>query len=219
MIRILPSIASASPLFFGNTLDALCGCDMLHVDIEDGNFIPNITFGMKTVRAIADYTDMSLDIHIMATDPMQYLPQLLALPTVKSVAVHVESLPYPLTALNAIRSAGRRAGLAVNFATPLCVLTPFADELDYILVMSSEADGRDQSFRPSSLPRIRQAHALMNGHGGVTVDGGITNAALLKDVCRAGADCVVMGRAIVGSDNPLQALSLYQSSVQDLDKQ
>jgi len=207
MIEILPSIASADMLSIQRTLDRLGNDGRLHLDMEDGNFIPNITFGMKTIRAISAYSGLSLNAHLMVTNPMLYIDDLAAC-GVKELSVHIEALPYPLEVLTYIRSKGMKAGLALNFITPVSVVEPFAEALDFLLIMTSEPDGGDQTFRASSLKRIAEARALLDPSVSIWVDGGIGEAQL-PQVVAAGADTVVMGRAVVGHEDPKERIRYF----------
>ncbi len=165
---------------------------------------------MKAVREIAAYADMQLNVHIMATNPMQYVEPLFGLPSVSEIAVHIEALPYPLAVLRGIRAAGKKAGLALNFSTPVSNLAPFINDLDFILIMSSEPDGADQSFHISAPDRIREARRLLGQRGRVWADGGIVDEQTLLLACKSGADTVVMGRAIVGYDEPMQKIAFFR---------
>jgi len=217
MVRIYPSIASAHPLRFAAVLDQLEAADgVLHVDIEDGNFIPNITFGMKTVRAIAEYSSLALSVHIMAVHPMEYIAPLLELPTVSQIAVHIESLAYPFVALNTIRNAGKKAGLALNFSTPVQNMVSFLDAMDFALIMCSEPDGMAEEFQPASLARISQARELLGSQQEIWVDGGISSDEALLEVCRHGAQNVVMGRAIMsGTAHPRDRMAHYEKLLRE----
>lgn len=209
MTEILPSIASSDMLYIGQTLDRLGKTGRLHIDIEDGNFVPNITFGMKTVRAIHAHSPLSLNAHLMVTNPMLYIDELAAC-GVQELAVHFESLPYPLEVLAYIRSKGMKAGLALNFVTPVCMLEPFIDGMDFLLIMTAEPDGESQRFQASACKRIAAARQLLGPEAEIWVDGGIGEAEF-PQVLAAGANTVIMGRAIVGHEDPLARIAYFQA--------
>jgi ribulose-phosphate 3-epimerase len=203
---IIPSIASANPLAYGEAIESLGGCLSLHIDMEDGNFIPNITFGLKTVRAIrAAYPDLILNAHLMVANPAYYIEDLAAL-GIRELAIHLEALPYPLAVLNKARSLGLTSGLALNFATPVASIAPFIREIDFLLLMTSEPDNRGELFHPSAPARISQAASLLGPQKPVWVDGGIGEAEIpiIRD---AGAAIAIMGRAIFSAPNPADKLS------------
>ena len=207
MPRITPSIASSNMLNIERTLKLLGTEGSLHIDIEDGNFIPNITFGMKTVQAIHQATPLPLNAHLMVTNPMDYIRPL-AEQGVNELCFHIESTPYPLQVLNRIRSYGMKAGLAFNFATPIASAEPFFNDVDFILIMTSEEDDKGQIFHPGSLKRISQARRLLPAGKSIWVDGGIGEEQLPL-VCQAGADTAVMGRAVVKAEEPLERIRYF----------
>ena len=209
MARIIASLASSDPLCYGETLRKLEGAGSLHIDIEDGNFIPNITFGLKTVQAVHRASPLPLNAHLMVTNPIDYLEPLQAC-GVTELCFHIESTRYPLQILNRIKGLGMKAGLAFNFSTPIEAAAPFAADADFFLIMTSEEDGRGQLFHPSSLPRIQKARALLGPEKAVWADGGIGDMQLPL-VLRAGADTIVMGRAIVQSSDPLARLRQFSA--------
>lgn len=200
MNRIDPSLASADPLRLAEQIKQLEGHPLLHLDMEDGNFVPNLTFGMKTVRAVAAYADQELDAHLMVTDPGGYIEELLDA-GVRKIAFHVESAPYPAIYLNHIRERGGKAGLAFNCMESVESALPYEDSLDYVLIMTSEPDGRGQEFNPRMLEKIRQARAVFSDRIRIMADGGISEERM-EQVLEAGADILVMGRAVWGVKEP-----------------
>jgi len=199
--RIIPSIASANPLCLERELERISTLPSLHLDIEDGNFIPNITFGMKTVGAIAGRWQGQLDAHLMVTNPEDYLDELIDL-GVSAIAFHIESVDYPLILLERIRSRGCLAGIALNPATWPERLSYLAGHLDYCLVMTCEPDGRGQMFLHHMVPKIKALREMLPADKSLWVDGGI-GVAEAKLVFEAGADTAIMGRAVFGADDPV----------------
>lgn len=202
-MKILPSIASADPLNYEKQIEALGAAESLHFDIEDGNFIPNITFGMKTIRSILQNRNICADAHLMVTNPYNYIENL-AECGIKKIAVHYEAVPYPKDILNFIRSRGMKAGIALNFKTSAKDVRVFADALDYVLVMTAEPDWGSQKFDPVILDKIYALRKLLPQEVEIWADGDITPDALplLK---KSGADTAVMGRAIWESRDPGEA--------------
>ena len=193
-MHIVPSVASADPLRIAEQIGQLGPGSPLHLDIEDGCFIPNITFGLKTIRAVAQIATGPLDAHLMTMRPEDWLVDLQRC-GVTQVCGHIEALPYPKQFLRHAQALGMKAGLALNCKTHLAELLPFLDCMDYLLVMTSEADYGDQSFFPSSLQRVQEARALVGPDLPIWVDGGISEDRLTAlETC--GATTAVMGRAI-----------------------
>ncbi len=202
--RLIPSIASADPLRIAAEIGRIREWKMLHIDIEDGNFVPNITFGEKTVRAIAGITGQELDGHILAVNPEQYLP-LFADCGFRRAAAHIEALPYPLLFLNRARNMGMAAGLALNFAAPAEAVLPFISALDYVIIMTAEPDSRGQQYYPPILEKIRRMREILPEEKEIWADGGI-NQSNMAEVTAAGADTLIMGRAVFGSPDPIGTL-------------
>lgn len=202
MTELIPSLASANQLELKKSLDGLGKIKKIHFDIEDGNFIPNITFGLRTVRDVMAYCGKEADAHLMVTNPGQYIESLIDL-GVKSIAVHVESTLFPAVHLNQIRKLGARAGLALNFMAPITSVMPYVRDLDYVLIMTSEPDGQGQQFNPDMLEKISQARKLLPKHISIMVDGGVSEYWLPK-VVAAGADTVILGRTLWVEDPEAQ---------------
>lgn len=182
------------------------GC--LHFDIEDGNFVPNITFGMKTVRsACALLKDIACDAHLMVTNPADYLEDL-ADNGFEAVAFHWEAAPYPMRLIHKIRKLGMRAGIAINPRTPAQEITDYLDRTDYVLIMSSEPDGAGECFQKESLEKIR-FFRQRNPSVEIIVDGGV-NENNIRDVISAGASGVVLGRAIFRAKDISQTVTDIQ---------
>lgn len=213
MAHITPSLASADPLNLAASIAALGDYPHLHLDIEDGNFVDNITFGMKTVRAVAGTAPQALDAHLMTENPAFWVGELLRA-GVKTIAFHVESAAYPLEIVHAIREAGGRAGLALNLKAPIESLAPYADKIDFALVMASEPDGEGQQFNPYAATRVAQAREILPARVAIAVDGGVneTNMMALR---RAGAEVFVMGRAVWGAPDPRAQILRLNALLED----
>lgn len=200
MFLILPSLASSNLAALGEQAARVRSAGYLHLDIEDGNFSPGITFGPDTVKLLRDYTDAELDAHLMVTDPEPYIEELRDY-GVRSIAVHLESSRYPSRALNKIRQAGIRPGLALNYKTPVAEAVPYTDLAEYVLLLTNESDCAGIKFKPRSLERVKELRRLAPTGCEIWVDGGVTpeNLPLLA---AAGADRAVMGRAVFSAADP-----------------
>ena len=168
MNRIDPSLASADPLRLAEQIGQLEGHPFLHLDMEDGNFVPNLTFGLKTVQAVAAYADQELDAHLMVTDPGGYIETLLDA-GVQRIAFHIEAAPYPAVYLNRIRERGGKAGLAFNCMEPVESALSYENSLDLtaegrrsIRVCWRRSGGRERSF-PTGSRSWRTAGSRRNG--------------------------------------------------------
>lgn len=201
MFQIIPSLASGDLCALGEEARRLRPIGRLHLDIEDGNFSCSITFGPDAIARLPRYTDAELDAHLMVTNPEYYIP-LLARCGVRAAAVHMESSPYPSRPLNLIRQAGMRAGLALNYKTPVAGVVPYLDLADYILLSTNESDCAGVRFKPYSYERVSQLRALLPPEVEIWVDGGVGETEL-PELARRGAGCAVMGRAILTAADPV----------------
>lgn len=221
--QCLPTLRSSAPAVlpslllcdFGNLereVERLtsAGVPGLHLDVMDGQFVPNLTYGMPIVAALRKLTDLPLDVHLMIADPARYVG-----PFVEAgadlVTFHIEAVPQPSKVLAEIRRHGAAAGLAINPATPLSALTPYVAECDLILVMSVAAGFGGQSFQPVALERLRQLRREARPETLLEVDGGI-NLATIGDCAAAGAELFVVGSAIFRTPD-------YRAAVQELREQ
>lgn len=207
-LRIAPSILSAD---FACLRDAVAaveagGADLLHVDVMDGRFVPNLTIGVPVVEALARVTRLPLDVHLMIVEPERHI-ETFARAGASLISVHVEVSPHLDRTLTAIRELGVQAGAVLNPATPAETLAPVAELLDFVLVMSVNPGFSGQRFIPRSPAKVQAVRAVLERAGSrasIAVDGGIQpdNAA---QVVRAGADILVAASAIFGTDDPAAA--------------
>ncbi len=199
MAVILPSLASANTADLKGEITRLGGYPYLHFDIEDGNFVDNITFGLKTISAVRKLSDADFDAHLMVTDPLKYIKPLAEL-RFQSVSFHWESTMYPMRIIHEIKKYGMKAGIALNPATPAEAVSEYLSAVDRILVMASEPDGAGELFQKRVLEKIRRIRKL-NGRIHILVDGGV-DPEIMEIAVEAGADMIVMGRAVFGSPDP-----------------
>lgn len=209
-----PSLASADPLRYGEALAALehTAIGSVHLDIEDTSFISNVTFGLKTVNAVARHTAHPLSFHLMVSRPDVWLSALAALRPAW-IFVHAEALDNPSEVLTAIRATGARAGLAFNPATDPGSYRYLAPRLDALLIMTSEPDGEQQQFIPAMMEKVRQARAAFPD-AQCWADGGINHAAA-RLAARAGAQHLVIGRALFSSPDYPTTLAQLASPDQE----
>ncbi len=207
--EIAPSILSADFTRLADEVAAVRegGATVLHVDVMDGHFVPNITIGLPVVKSLRAATDMTIDTHLMITEPGRY-----AVEFVKAgadmVSVHVEADVHLQRTLVAIREAGAKAGIAINPGTPLVSLEEALPYADFVLLMSVNPGFGGQKFVPTSLDKLRRLRQMIDDRGlstRVEIDGGI-DAANIAAVRDAGAEIVVAGSAVFGGGKPTEAV-------------
>ncbi len=175
------------------------GMQGLHLDVMDGSFVPNFTFGMPLVAAMRRVTELPLDVHLMMVHPEKYFDDF-AQAGADSLTFHVEAVAHPRELLDRVRGLGLAAGIALNPHTPITDLEPCIGAADIVLVMSVEAGFGGQSFEFNSLDKARQARAMFGHEVVLEMDGGI-NAATIRGCVEAGADWLVVGSAIIRTED------------------
>jgi ribulose-phosphate 3-epimerase len=216
MVRLAPSILSADFAHLARDIAAAeaGGADLLHVDVMDGHFVPNLTIGPPVIRAVKRVARVPLDVHLMVSNPDQYLTAY-AEAGASLISVHAEVLPHLHRTLTAIKQLGAKAGVALNPSTPVSVLEEVASDLDFVLVMSVNPGFGGQRFIPRALDKVRAAVALVAraGRGAfVEVDGGI-DATNIASVVDAGATVIVAGQAVFGQPDPAAAVRGLKAAV------
>ena len=182
------------------------GADLLHLDVMDGHFVPNISFGPLVVRAIRKVATVPLDVHLMIEDPDFYIEEFVAAGAGR-IAVHAEVLPHLHRTVHLIRKLGALAGVAINPSTPVGALEAIAGDLDYVLVMSVNPGFGGQTFIPRSESKVRAVRELLDRAGSrapIAIDGGI-DASNAGRVVAAGVEILVAGQAIFGQADAAQA--------------
>jgi ribulose-phosphate 3-epimerase len=204
MVEILPSILAADFARLADEIAPLeaAGCRMLHVDVMDGHFVPNFTLGPPVVASLRKVTKMTLDLHLMITDPDRYAPFFIEAGA-DQVIVHQEACIHLDRTLRMIQSEGARAGVVINPATPVAMLDEVLDVADYVLIMSVNPGFGGQKFIPNSLHKVRQLAAKKKERGlhfAIEIDGGV-DLENVQDVVSAGVEWVVAGSSIFHSVN------------------
>ena len=200
-LRIAPSILSADFARLGDEVRAVdeAGADWIHIDVMDGHFVPNITFGPPVMAAIRGVTKKPFDVHLMIAPVDRYL-EAFAKAGADTITVHAEAGPHLDRSLQTVKALGKRAGVALNPATPVAHIKHVLDRLDLILVMTVNPGFGGQSFIPAMIEKIREARELVQGRDiDIEVDGGIT-AETAPLVVKAGANALVAGSAVFKGD-------------------
>jgi ribulose-phosphate 3-epimerase len=214
-IEIAPSILSADFARLGDEIAAVerGGAGVLHVDVMDGHFVPNITIGLPVVKSLAAATRLPIDAHLMISEPGRYAEQFVAAGA-KMVSVHVEADAHLHRTLMGIKSAGAQAGVAVNPATPLAAIEEALGFADYVLIMSVNPGFGGQRFISPALDKVRRLRRMIDERGlkpKIEIDGGV-DLHNIAEVVAAGAEILVAGSAIFGAANPQEATRLMREA-------
>lgn len=210
MVRIAPSLLSADFGHLAEEVARVANADLLHLDVMDGQFVPNITMGPMVVEAVRKTTDLPLDVHMMIAEPDRYLSDFRRAGA-DMMSVHFEACRHLERTIDAIHQLGALAGVAINPATPVEVLVDVIDELDYVLVMSVNPGFGGQAFWPRAVDKVSRVVGMRGEKQRplIEVDGGIQNDTAPL-VIKAGADLLVSGSYIFGSANPAERVEILR---------
>ena len=214
-IRIVPSILSADFAKLGDEI-AMCeagGADWIHIDVMDGCFVPNLTYGAKVIDTVRRCTSLPLDVHLMVVQPEKYFDDF-ARAGASGLTLHAEAAPHLHRQLARIRELGCRAGVALNPATPLNAVCEVIPEIDLLLIMTVNPGFGGQEFIPYSVDKIRRARLMLDEAGSdaaLEVDGGISRETI-NEVWSAGADTFVAGNAVFSARDPKAEIAALRAS-------
>lgn len=204
-VRIAPSILSAD---FGHLADEIARCeaggaDWIHIDVMDGRFVPNLTYGAKVIETVRKLTKLPLDVHLMVVEPENYFDDFAAAGA-SGLTIHQEAAPHLQRQLARIRELGCRAGVALNPGTPVATISEVLDDVDLVLVMTVNPGFGGQKFIPAAFDKITRARQMLRNaksSAALEVDGGI-NRDTIEKVWMAGADTFVAGNAVFSAKDP-----------------
>ena len=214
MIKISPSILSSD---YGNLSSELkrmeaCGADMLHIDVMDGHFVPNITLGAPIVKCIRKSSTLPFDVHLMISDPYKYIPDFVNAGS-DIITFHAEADSDIEKTIDLILASGKKAGLSVKPKTPVEAVYPYLDKLSMVLVMTVEPGFGGQSFMEDMMPKVSAVRSEIDRRGldvDIQVDGGI-NKDTISIAAKAGANVFVSGNAIFSSDNAEKTMADFKA--------
>lgn len=213
MPRINPSILAADFVNMQHELGRISSADLVHVDVMDNHFVPNLTFGPQMVGRIQDVSPIPLDVHLMITDPERWAPGYAELGAY-SVTFHAEASSDPVALARRLRDLGARAGIALKPDTEPDGYLDLLEEFDQVLVMTVEPGFGGQSFMPETMPKLRRLRDAVTARGldvWLQVDGGITEETIVT-AAEAGADTFVAGSSVFRADHPAAQIDLLRET-------
>lgn len=219
-VMIAPSILSANFLELGSELERISSADLVHFDVMDGSFVPNLSFGIPILKQVKKATELPLDVHLMIEHPDTLLDDFIDAGA-DYVCFHQEAAPHAHRLISHIHERGCKAAMALNPGTAPCVLESVVSDLDMILVMTVDPGFGGQAFIPSSIEKVREVRALCERHGVaplIEVDGGIGTANAAA-ICDAGANVLVAGSSVFRGDYADNIQSIREQARQGISRQ
>ena len=211
-VEIVPSLLSADFSRLADEINRVTGeVHMLHLDIMDGHFVPNLTVGPVVVKKIRPCTDLYFDTHLMISDPLRYAPEFVQAGS-DGITFHLEAVENPTAVIEQIRRLDVSVGISIKPGTPVEALRPIIGQVDMVLLMTVEPGFGGQDFLPESLDRCRTLRKLLRDDQRLEVDGGI-NGQTAPDIVAAGADTLVAGHAIFAATDPADAIRNIRASL------
>ncbi len=211
-VKISPSILASDYANLQSELERISTSDLIHVDVMDGHFVPNISIGAPVTAACKKVCDVPFDVHLMISNPLDYAEDF-AKAGADIICFHSECDSDTEETIDKILSLGKKAGLAIKPATPIDEVVKYLDKLSMVLVMTVEPGFGGQSFMESTMPKV-EAIRKINPDIDIEVDGGI-NAETIKIAAKAGANVFVAGSAVFKSENPAETIALLRKNAQD----
>lgn len=216
MMKLAPSILASDFSRLGEVIKETgdSDVDLIHIDVMDGHFVPNITFGPDVIKAVRSYTDIPFDVHLMVEEPDRYIKQFVEAGA-DIITVHVEACKHLHSVIQLIKSYGVKVGVVLNPATPVDVVDPFLAELDMVLLMSVNPGFGGQTFIKSTLEKIKQLRRKIANQClevDIEVDGGVTTENV-KEILNAGANVIVAGSAIYNKGNISESVREFKKHI------
>lgn len=217
MRELAPSILSADFSKLGEAVDKIKEASVIHVDVMDGHFVPNISFGAVVMKSLVGKTDLPFDVHLMIENPDKYIADFIT-PNTKYITVHQEACPHLHRSIQGIKALGVKAGVAINPATPVSTLDCILEDVDLVLVMSVNPGFGGQKFIPQTLKKVQELAEIKKSRGldfVIEIDGGIT-LDNIQDVANAGVELAVAGSAVFGAEDITKRVSDFNKILKSL---